>query len=104
MSQEFRWDAETMRSLLSKTRSSKQALSESLVGMHRLMSELESSPWRADHQVVFMAWMTLLKQYHEKLANCEVAGSAGDAISKFLVAWAGFETTSPGMQTLGLIS
>ncbi len=48
--------------------------------MGALTREMEAdSSWGADHKRAFMAWMDLLRQYHEALAD-EGVGSAMIAV------------------------
>ncbi len=74
-----------MQLLRDRTQIVLEAVTESSGLVNQLTTDMaDDSVWTSESKKPFMAWMDLLRQYHEQLAGLEIGQSATQRLDDFL--------------------
>jgi hypothetical protein len=104
MENQYEWKESEMRTLRDSTQSAHEALVEASALMTELKMDIAGdTSWTGDHKVTFEAWLDLLSQYHDKLANNDIGAAAVEKLDSFLSALSGYYGNSEVFGTLGNI-
>jgi hypothetical protein len=102
MESRYRWDDVGVRALRDAAEGAHRALVDASVLTNQLVADMEAdATWTAEHKVAFMAWMDLLRQFHERLAGPDVGLAAVEALDSFLARLSGYYADSDVYASLG---
>ncbi len=98
----YQWNSSDMQQLQRYTDSVSDVLTKTLTTVTALVSTMDGDVrWQSDqHKATFMAWMDLVKQYHQLLASGDIGEAALAGLKKFSAALDDYYDTSELHATL----
>ena len=91
----YLWADTDVQVLRDAAQSVHDALVKASAMVTQLIADMEADEdWQGLHKTEFMAWMSLLKQYHAKMADQAIGEKAVQALDGFLSSLAGYYQNS----------
>jgi len=105
MENRYRWDDADMETLRGYLDAARLAIEEASLLVQGLATDMSAdTTWTGEHKVAFMAWMDLVRQFHEEMASPDIAVAATSALDSFMNALSGYYANSAPYASLGDVS